>query len=658
MIRQNKNKLKRPLALLLVCVLLAGVAIPAHALLTETPDASGSPTVRVISTLTDGGQYLEVGLNIDSKEDGKFQSVGALLKYDPDMLTPVQWDEPATEINVPVSSEAAKTWSEAELLPAKGADELNGKVAAAAKSEASGFLYLSAESARVKNGFMQPLPTEAGDKTTLPTLSETTTQGLPISAIAKAETPSQQAVVVRFKVNEKPPAEAGGDITEAAPQPELYSLAELAAALDIVDPTADEATTLSFPLADKSGLTYIADNTSVSSAGQTTPANLEFLWVQEGVTVNSGTGGVASPENFASIVFYDWDDTVLGSVVVPKGDATEQVKAFEKSLAATDDEKAALSNEDKTELWADLPDKPLTNKRGYSFEGVWIDYNSETLTHYGSKVQGNMIYKPSTAEEGVIDFTNVQSDLLVKACYGANNELYQGGGAFEYYTTEIISNERVAGNVFLIQIKVKRENTVDGKVVGVPRLGEPAVRIRMASGDLELPQLVTMPNKDEYIIEAVPSTLVDNFRYVVIDTYQNRNWPNIAVKSNEFRQERGGVENNLIENNTWSDSGTVIGSGFYYEGTVAMINNLVMPGGSISDINKLLLDEFGLNYKMVSTIPPIDAIKVTQARQYIQNAFNQLNGISSDSPTKPNYQHLSYKQIQYAIASEGALLSE
>lgn len=569
MIRQNKNKLKRPLALLLVCVLLAGVAIPAHALLTETPDASGSPTVRVISTLTDGGQYLEVGLNIDSKEDGKFQSVGALLKYDPDMLTPVQWDEPATEINVPVSSEAAKTWSEAELLPAKGADELNGKVAAAAKSEASGFLYLSAESARVKNGFMQPLPTEAGDKTTLPTLSETTTQGLPISAIAKAETPSQQAVVVRFKVNEKPPAEAGGDITEAAPQPELYSLAELAAALDIVDPTADEATTLSFPLADKSGLTYIADNTSVSSAGQTTPANLEFLWVQEGVTVNSGTGG-GSTEGIIAVTAFDWDGTMLGSFIfAADADPDKQLENAQEALDAF------VAQEDIAAV--------LQSHAGYDFL-TWVKNEDKIPSSYGTRVSSSSNTTLETleiADEDILDFSTLTQSTTMKAAYTTNEECILGDGLSSAdardarrYITSIVSYDRFGtGNSFSIRIKIERGN--------VPRVTNGALRVRMNIDGVDIFSQYDLVGADSEIVEVAPfaqsaanGTLkgAEIVEWTVIDTYGISNWVGAAERTKleecrskaSFSVKSVGSANNIA---VW-DEGT-----YPFYGVAAGINN-------------------------------------------------------------------------------------
>ncbi len=369
-------------------------------------------------------------------------------------------------------------------------------------------------------------------------------------------------------------------------------------------------------------------------------------------------GGKADPSDFSSIVFYDWDETtVLGSIVVAKGqDSTEEVRNFENSLRSPESKDMDTGKES---YWVDDSNCPMTYKRGYSFKNVWLPLESGILTHYGSEVQGAMVEKPAPDQQA--DFSNVTGNMIVKACYEANSELYVGSGAgdtLKYYTTELISNVRVSGNVFMVEVKVKRENVVDGKIVGVPRLGIPAVRVKMQSGTLELPMKADMSNTDEYIIQVVPSTLVDTLRYAVVDTYQDSNWPNAPIKSNEAVVEKGGVTNNLVVNNAWSDSGTYSGNGFYFDGTVAMFNEAVRPGGTLAIIDKSLLDEFLLNYKMVKATPNIDIFKARACPALIQQAFNELNGITSETPTKPNYQSLTYKQIQYAIANNGALLLE
>lgn len=361
----------------------------------------------------------------------------------------------------------------------------------------------------------------------------------------------------------------------------------------------------------------------------------------------------AVPSGFVSITCYDWDDTVLGGITAPKGDVTKYLKDFTKSLTATTEQLAGG-------LYYESAALPFTNKRGYSFDmdtfGVWLDNASETLTHYGSNVQKVMVAKPTTAEEGVIDLTNAQGNLLLKVCYGANSELHTTGLAEQYYTAERLSVERVAGNVFIAKVKVKRENTVDGKLVGVPRMGVPAVRVKMISGALTIPVLAAMLNQDEYIIETVPSTAVEDFRFSVVDTYQDANWPNAAIQSAEAQNPKGGVTNNLVENNIWTGTGYT-GTGFYFEGTVAMYNASVMPGGSKVAISKNLLDEFKLNYKMVVSTPNTDVFKARKCPDYIEKAFNELNGITAETPTKPSYQSLTYKQIQYAIAFAGDLLT-
>lgn len=551
--KSARPALRRLLVLFLTAALLLPVANAALLPPSEMPDTT-TPSVRVVSTLVDGGKYLEVGLNIDSKEGGKFQSAGVLLKYDPGMLTPVQWDEAATEIEVPESSEAARAWSEAVILPAKGADELNGKIAAAAKSGGSGFLYLSAESARARETFIQPLPTETGNTERLPVLPDKTTQGFPVSAVAKAEAPTRQAVVARFKVNEKPPVQNGGETSEGEAQPQLYSLEELAAALDIVDPAADETVTLSFPLADKSGLTYIADNAAPDTAGLDSQASLKFVWVQEGVTVNSGTGGNA--EDFASIVFYDWDETtILGSIVVPKGDATEQVKEFTKSLMSPESRDYSIMSdaEDTAKpYFVDDTNYPMTYKKGYSFL-TWMPMDSDEPTSYGERVASDSGGTMAT-ESGVgakkklikptdtIDFTNIVDSLILKAAYTTNEDCVVGPGqANRYYEINPIEFSRYGTtNNFTIKFEIKRNN--------VPRMSDPILRIKMRNGSTTLLSTYQLSGSDVEYMEIVPFTTntggIDRITYSVVDGYglSNMNAASARTAEGTTYLERGNVK--------------------------------------------------------------------------------------------------------------------
>ncbi len=650
--KKRKPLAKRLMALLLIGAMLAPAATPAHAA-SEDTNSEAAPEVRAVATLI-GGQFVEVGLNLDSKEGGKFQSVGVLLTYDPNVLIPIGWGD-TSALTIPAASDAASAGKEAAVLPAKGADALSGKLAEAVTVGDKGYLYLSAESARAITGYAQGLPEEKDAESALdPALQNQTANGTPLSYIRKAETAAEYAVVVRF-------------VLKAKPGMELYDYSEIVSALDVI--VADDATQSiadSFPLSSVP-MTYLADNTDYTTAGSTSPAALKFVWILDGVTANSGTGG-GNAEDFVSITLFDWDDKLLGSIVVPKnGDATDTVKQFVQERSATVEQlNGGLYFEDST--------LPFTNKRGYSFDmedyGVWLDYNSDTLTHYGSEVQGVMLLKPTT-DTGAVDLTAVKENLILKACYGANSELYIATDTSGYYTTETISTERVAGDIFLINIRVERSNIVNGEKVGVQRLGEPSGRLYLTIEGQRNPLLVTLDNKDVQIIQTAVTTKTDSYQMNVIDNYQVENWTTVADKSSSvpystegvpFNTDSiGSVTNNLgtVINGTWIWTGdSYAANGYMYYGTMKMFNNAVKPGGNISAISMMVLDEMKFNYSMVAAPLPLPVFQAMNTPPLIQKAFNTLNEITEDEPIKESYSELTYKQIQYAIAHNGALLTE
>ena len=290
----KRSVLQKAVSLLLTFSLLAPtVGITALA----EPAAPEQPQVRVVGTLTDGGKYLELGLNIDSKTD-LFQQAGVLLRYKPDMLSPRKWgeftDETIGEADIPIPhTQAVGAWSVAEVLPTKnrGNDDLTGKMAKTVKlsdTAAEAYLFLSAE-APLGRKLVQTHPAATESP---PEALTVTPSGKPIAYADKAETPTDQAMTARFLVGSK----AGGG---------RYELRDLAAAVDVVvydkaNPNADELALLKgSPLvipdvnaAIIEGSCYMADNSTYASAGVVTPSAVSFLWVATGQTVDSGGGGV------------------------------------------------------------------------------------------------------------------------------------------------------------------------------------------------------------------------------------------------------------------------------------------------------------------------------------------------------------------------------
>lgn len=666
--------IKKCMSIVLAAAMVLGLAPVSAA-------AAAQPEVTVVAAAIDG-DYLELGLQINSK-DASFQSLGAVLQYNAAAIAPTGWASGLADgaldgatVDAGALAEGENLWHHAVALPTVGMEAGSGQTAFTVVDSASqtGYLYLNAEAPTpLETGLSQTVPEDAVAVET-PTESFATEYGLEKVAAAP-----EQVITVRFRFLDKhtepdpgtPPEETPLEETpEAAPL--KYGLADIG--VNVVSDT------LTYGLGGRS-LAGDSPVGAVSSYFETTDAapvpvaQWSLLKIKEGTSVKTG-GGAADASGFASIVFYDWDDTLLGSIIVPKGDAREAVAAFVTEKSATPEEIAAQSGGQSQYFYDDsnLPvgeKKPFTAKRGYSFGtfpfpaeteggepvtesyGVWLDYDSEQLTHYGSQVQGNDVPVPT---EAVADFSNVTGDMVVKACYGANPELYTGGGLAELYSTEIVSTERVAGDVFIVRIRVMRENTVNGLTVGVPRLGTPAVRIKMNTGSAEVPVLVNMANKDEVVIETVPSKLIRSYSYSVIDTFGDANWPNLGNASVADGDELGRVENNLTSGGTWTGIGFT-GNGYLYHGSLAFVNKLIYPGED-GIIAKAILDDLDLDYSMVKAVPPTDFFKARAAGPLIQKAFNELNQIANETSTKEQYQHLTYKQIQYAITHDGALLTE
>lgn len=561
----KRNIFQKAVSLLLtVSLLVPGMGATARA---EAPvEPVEKPQLRVVGTLTDGGKYLELGLSIDGKA-ASFQSAGVLLKYDATKLTPLKWGAIEDESGVPADAKtpvsSATTvetaWNKATVLPtkSKGADDLVGKTAKVVKlseSATSAYLFLSAEAPKGRT-LRQLLPVETG--TAPEGLPTATASGKPITAIGAADAPADQVVTVRFLVGTT--TDAGEGAVERN-----YTLAELVATIDLVvyDPTSatpdanERALLLASPLTLSTnvntkleGLSYIADNTDYTTAGFTTAADVSFLWVAAGQTVDSGKGG--SAEDFASVVFYDFDDRMLGSIVVKKGeDATEAIEKFQ-------------TEQELDKLHA-----------GYRF-GCWIPYSSDTPTTYGTRVQsGNAnllaVDNPMASEVtkqlreplDKVNFANVTGNLVIKAAYVANEASWLTSNATsrQYTVTPQRFTRYGTAGVVSIIVQIERKNAANEPV---PRPAKPALRVAMTANNITTYSLYPLKGADLETVEIVPfGTLtggVTKLEWAVIDNYGVSNWitaagtrlnttTSIYTRGNSSSMQLDGMAQNVLLN--------------------------------------------------------------------------------------------------------------
>ena len=278
------------------------------------------------------------------------------------------------------------------------------------------------------------------------------------------------------------------------------------------------------------------------------PTALAAVW-------NATTGG------FSSITFYDWDETtVLGSIVVPKGNATAAVAEFTKTLQAPTSQDVTKNAEDK--FWIDDEKFPLTYKKGYSFEGCWLPFESETPTVYGYRVSAFNANQSSTPERPTseeADFTNVTGNMVVKAAYNQNAELDTSNAANRRYSTEAVSYTRFGTTTnYGITIEVRRENA---NGAGVPRIISPALRVTLATSAGNLLMMLPLDSTDVASAQVVANAAVTNVTWTLVETYGNKNWVGAGVRA--------------VNSSRGAGTMNVRGSGFLFDSTLSGINDML-----------------------------------------------------------------------------------
>ena len=355
-----------------------------------------------------------------------------------------------------------------------------------------------------------------------------------------------------------------------------------------------------------------------------------------GGAVGSGSGP-ADPNDCAAIIFYDWDEsTVLGSVVVIKGeDATSQVNAFVQSLQ--DEHSRDCTGNQNDPFWVDNADKPLTYKKGYSFL-TWLPYSSDHLTHCGRGLTGTnqpTTFPIPTAEEQQ-SFSNVQDTIIVKACYQDNSELsYGGANATMYYSTQAVDYNRVGNSSsYSIDIRIKRE--VNDK--GVPRLGQPMLKVTLTTSAGSMINFFALDNTDTATFTIYPTTAVTRAQWCVVDFYEMTNKAGAANKSANVTENQG--------------TGSAM-NGFLWKGTSNMIRDSVM----YNNLSLLTLPVLQTQGNLPLNVSGVNA---ATAQTYLRKAWvskNSTNGTEETLLPAAQWVGLTYDEMVHAIQNGGALLS-
>lgn len=351
---------------------------------------------------------------------------------------------------------------------------------------------------------------------------------------------------------------------------------------------------------------------------------------------NFPSGG-RNTNDYATITFHDWDLSPLGSIVVPKGEnANAAVAAFENTLKATTfDEGSQYYSSDKS--------KPLTNKKGYSFEGVWLDYDDETVTQYGTCVEAGSANNTFTLPTPTgVSFANVSQNMFVKAAYGSNDELVIGFASQRVYTIEVIGyGKHGTATTYKIDLRIKRENA-DGQ--GVPRLRQAALRVTYRTDDEINKQIIypfDLKNMDEQVVTIPVSDFFKQVDITVIDIYEVYN----AISGTGARSSVTIIEKGTAEEKT----------GFVFLGTMRAVNDYISSNGAYGQNITLGLLHNILGFATTNPDTGENYGNATVLKNYLINAW-RLKNPEWESENHPPFEDLTWDEMQYAIAHAGALM--
>ncbi len=590
--RGSKRENRRPrriLTALAALVLLVALICQSFAAGSEPASVSERPVVTVVAVGVDGGQYLEVGLNVNSN-GSSFHVLGVVLQYDPELMTPVQsWDDGA-----PADLKNTVGWGGTRALPAKGPDELSGKTALATHYEKKTYVYLSAESPVIA-----PLTQE------LPAMSEEKMGSWSVAAGAVTE-PVKQVVTVRFRLN----VAEGGNVAETQK-----------AAVQFIA-RAGGAVAVTSPVCDRSGMVWLPD-----ASGEALEAQMNYAYIPEGVSVYAPTSGNLM------LTLFDWDNEFIGTKVVKKSDdPAQQLKFAETALNEIQAEHAEV----------------FTGQKGSDF-GCWIPYASETPTAYGEWVQptntGAMSEEDIPRPTDAVEAGDITTDMILKAAYCTNEECTTGSVTQRQYSVVVSDMGRFGGDyTYPVTFRISRGTA--------PRAIQPALRVEMVSNGITTYSLTELTGVDEeYVTIALSADYesgVDRVVYTVVDIYGQLNWKGCGVRTNTgtTKLQRGTVQREPV-----GFEGQVIpvfqGDGYPRACIVGNINNVLEAyatgtSKSLTQIGLSQLREIGIACSGISTI-----------RTNLYHAWMSLNtveGTENGRLKKPTeYVDLTYEQIKQVV---------
>ncbi|WP_130862503.1 hypothetical protein [Bacilliculturomica massiliensis] len=487
--------------ILLILSLVLNLSVPAFAGSGQGGAEAIAPKVTVkVNQVTDD-DTLEVSLQADGAGSGRILSVAAVLRYDTERLTLIGWD--ASKTPVALSTEPAAPVSGQTMAPGNVAGKPSlafraaaGEGGAEETEKSAAYVYVAAQG---HNG--------------------------------NDLTAGKELATIRFRI--QGPAGEAADFTDALSLAELtefqpqFPMAAAPAAMNV------------------SGRYYRSDWTA-DGAGMENYARLtveagEIASPTRGPSLygGGGSGGPADSSAFASLTFYDWDDTLLGTRIVAKGASLKDPnseetdndgngipdkKDYETLLASAAPEQigenghlldsvleengfAPVAPEGNLLVSpvTDQNGEPISavNKEGYLYAG-WVDYATGRSTP-DSRLTDNT--NNVAKQTGLVDLASVSASQTVKAAYnedaskigvsatGAQNNT--AAKRYQVYYSPFVRTSAGYVTTFTVKRSGSTRRANDGETylqIGLQYLGFQSSTLRVVPGvkDIETFEL-TLP---------------------------------------------------------------------------------------------------------------------------------------------------------------------
>ena len=297
---------------------------------------STKPEITVVAKrITGEDNYMEISLEVNGDYED-YSSVGAVLQYDPSLIVPTTWDDEATAVDMSEST----TWATRRALPTLGKDTWTTHTAltyiesktdtATNQTTKTGYLYLGAEySGVVPNNSTNPSATADPDATPTSTKTPTVTPTPDPKATPDPDQHQNPVVVARFTYADENAKKKIEDQWTSAWDSDWTQNKVLTIASDDVSSVSPAQFGFMIYKADFSmkGYQYDYTDSVLETSEQAANKDIEIVLGQG----KSAKAGGLSLNDIYVTMFYDWDDSLIGTLTCGVGeDATESVNDYVK----------------------------------------------------------------------------------------------------------------------------------------------------------------------------------------------------------------------------------------------------------------------------------------------------------------------------------------